>query len=105
MTRELKKCYYYLDLSFNATVEQVKTQEKILIKILRAKALKKGVSQKKKIDKIVYCANMIEENIIKNGIPNFQECRYVSTGKELAMQLFVFAVVSVIAIISYLSLV
>ena len=105
MTKELKKCYYCLDLPFNATKEQVLTQEKILIKILRARALKTGKSQKKKIDKIVHSANKIQENLEKNGIPDVKECSFNSTGKELSTQLFILAVLSVVAIISYLSLV
>ena len=104
MTKELKKCYYYLDLPFCATAEQVKTQEKVLIKILRARALKTGKSKKEKIDRIVYSANKILENIQTNGIPTEQESHFYTTGKELATQLFVLAAVSIVAVISYLSL-
>ena len=105
MIKELKKCYYNLDLPFSATKEQVQTQEKILIKIIRAKALKTGKSQKKKIDNIVKSANLILENLEKNGIPDIKECSFSSTGKELATQLFVLAALTIVAFISYLSLV
>ena len=105
MLKKIKKCYFYLDLPYNATLEQVKTQEKMLIKILRARALKTGKSQKKKINRIAECANFIQENLEKNGIPNIKECSFNTSGKELVTQLFVLAAVSVIAIISYLSLI
>jgi len=105
MTKELKKCYYNLDLPFNATIEQVKTQEKMLIKILRARALKTGKSQNKKIDKIVISANKVQQNIEKNGIPDVKECSFSSSSKDIATEVFILLVLSVIAIISYLSLV
>ena len=105
MTKELKKCYYYLDLPFNVDIDKVKAQEKVFIKILRAKALKKGVSQKKKIDKVVDCANKIISNIEKNGIPTDKETNLHATGAELATQVFILLAVSIVAIISYLSLI
>lgn len=105
MIKELKKSYYNLDLPFSATKEQVQTQEKILIKILRAKALKTGKSQKKKIDIIVKSANLIIDNLEKNGIPDIKECSFSSTGKELATQLFVLLALTIVALIGYLSLV
>ena len=105
MTNELKKCYYNLDLPFNATIEQVQTQEKMLIKILRARALKTGKSQNKKIDRIVKSANKIQQNLEKNGIPDVKECSFSSTGKDIATQVFILLALSVVAIISYLSLV
>ena len=103
--KELKKCYFNLDLSYDATPEQVKTQEKILIKILRAKALKTGRSQQKKIDVIVKSANSILENLEKNGTPDLKEFCFSSSGKELATQAFVLIAVGIVAIISYLSLI
>ena len=103
--KELKKSYFYLNLPYDATPEQVKTQEKMLIKILRAKALKTGKSQNKKINEIVKCANTILQNLEKNGIPNLKEFGFSSTGKELAIQAFVLLAVSIVAIISYLSLI
>lgn len=105
MIKKLKKSYFYLDLPYDATLEQVQTQEKMLIKILRAKALKTGKSQKKNIDRIVESANFIQENLEKNGIPDIKECSFNSSGKTLVTQTFVLIIISAIAIISYLSLI
>lgn len=105
MTKELKKCYCYLDLPYNSTIEQVDSQVKVFIKILRAKALKTGKSKSKKINKIVLCANKIKENIEKNGVPQIEETTHFSTPKELSTQLFVLIAITIIAFVSYFSLI
>ncbi len=68
MTKNLKKCYQTLNLKLDATENEVKVCQKIKIKVLRAKALKTGKSNQKRIDKINFCANTILENIKQNGV-------------------------------------
>ena len=104
MTKELKKCYYNLDLPFSATEEQVKTQEKVLIKIQRAIAFKTGRSRKTRIEKIATSANAIIENLQKNGIPTEKENHFYSSTKEIATQLFVLLAITIVALISFLRL-
>ena len=105
MTNQLKNCYHFLDLPFSASKEEVKQKEKILIKIQRARALKTGKTKNKKINKIVECSNLIISNIEANGTPNVKDCEKYSNIKDISTQLFILILVSVVAIISYLSLI
>ena len=41
MEKNLKKSYQCLDLSYNATIDEVETREKALIKILTSKVILK----------------------------------------------------------------
>lgn len=68
MTKYLKKCYQTLNLRQDANENEVKVRQKIMIKILRAKTLRTGKSNEKKINQINTCANAILENIKTNGV-------------------------------------
>ena len=68
MTKEIKKYYNYLDLPYNATEEEVKTNEKAKIKVLRAKAIKYGKDYSKVINKIAQYSENLLEHIKKNGV-------------------------------------
>ena len=68
MTKEIKRCYHYLDLPYSATEEEVKTNEKAMIKILRAKAIKRGKSNQEEIDKVADFSNKVVDYIKKNGV-------------------------------------
>lgn len=69
MTSQIKKCYRILDLPYNASVDEVKTRQKILIKLIRAKGLKTGKTNEKKIKQINIATEKIVFNINKFGIP------------------------------------
>ena len=105
MPREIKKCYYQLNLPFSASVEDVKRQEKVLIKIQRAKALKHGKSRKNKIEKIAISANKIISNIELNGQPNEKEVCFNTSPKALLAELCILIALSIVAVIGYISLI
>lgn len=104
MPKAIKKSYYYLNLPFSSTKEDVERQEKVLIKIERAKALKKGKSRKDKIEKIVKHANNILLYVKQNGIPNIKETFNISY-KTIIIELCVLIVISIVGFIGYFSLV
>ncbi|MBE5741473.1 MAG: hypothetical protein E7351_02990 [Clostridiales bacterium] len=104
MTKELKKCYQYLDLPYDADEEQILTREKVLIKILHAKALEKGVSYDKKVDKIVKCTNIIMENIKNNGIPKENRHYFENSFETIISLIFAFILVGIVCVVSFITL-
>lgn len=89
MPKEIKKCYNNLNLSFTSTIEQIKEREKILIKLLRAKAIKHGKSYKEKINKVVGDANTLVDYVNKNGIPNKTDFSFEISNNDLISQILV----------------
>lgn len=73
MNKELKKCYHYMDLPYNSTVEEIKAKQDALLKINASKAKITGKSCEKELNKINNSAKSILDNIKKNGIPNIKE--------------------------------
>ena len=73
MPKEIKQYYQFMNLSYSSTIEQVEEREKVMIKILRAKAIKKNKSNNEKIDQVVMSANGIIGYIEKNGVPNIKD--------------------------------
>lgn len=89
MEKNLKKSYYYLDLPFNATVEDVQTREKALIKILKAEEKEKNISKQKEILTVKNSAITIIENIKNNGIPKEESHRFESSTESIIILLLV----------------
>lgn len=86
MPKEIKKCYYNLDLSYSSTVEQIEEKEKILIKLTRAKAIKNHKSYDDKIQKIIKDANTLIDYVNKFGVPNKQDFMFETTNNSLMYQ-------------------
>ena len=59
MTKEIKKYYHYLDLPYSATEEEVLINEKSMIKVARALAIKKKKSSKLEVEKIATYSNIV----------------------------------------------
>ena len=68
MTREIRKCYHYLDLPYNSTEEEVRYNEKAMIKIARAKAIKTGKNSTKRVQQIATSSDKVLDYIKKNGV-------------------------------------
>ena len=58
-----------MNLRYDATCEEVKVRQKIMIKVLRAKALKNKNFNEAKIKKVNLCAQAILSNLEINGTP------------------------------------
>lgn len=93
MNKELIKCYECLDLAFNATIEDIQARTKALIKIYNNKAVETGNSYDKQIGQVEASAEMMIENINKNGIPDKDfhhfKCSWQSVGWLTVALLFV----------------
>lgn len=83
MNRDLRKCYDVLNLPFSATIEEVEIRQFALIKGFNDKSLEKGISYDKQIGEIETSANLIIENIKKNGIPKDECHRFESSWKSI----------------------
>lgn len=101
MNKDLKKCYECLDLSFNATTDEVKVREKALIKIYNNKALEKGVSCDKEKGLIETSAHTIIENIKKNGIPKEETHRFECSWKSVGILSIILVFVAIICFFSF----
>ncbi len=105
MTKEIKKNYYHLDLPFTATEEEVRIKEKMLIKILRAKGMKKGKSYKDQIDKVAYSADEIVAYIKENGVPNVAPPHFKASVNDVLSQLVCMILSIVFCALSFVALV
>ena len=74
MNRKLKKCYHYLDLSYDATIEEIQTREKALIRILNVKSKEKNITFEKEKQMIKKYSEKLIDNIKNNGIPKNVHC-------------------------------
>ena len=101
MDKELKKCYYNLDLSYQATIEDVEAREKALIKILKSKEFEKNISCRSEIKIIQDNAKLIKENIKNNGIPQEKCHHFESSTQSILALLIVFFFVAIICCFSF----
>ncbi len=105
MPKEIKKYYNFMDLSYASTVEQVQEREKVMIKMLRAKAIKKNKSYNEKIDEVVVSANGIIEYIEKNGVPNKLDNLFNTPTKSIISQFIILTALAVVLFCSIYALV
>ena len=105
MPKEIKNHYNFMDLSYSSSVEEVKEREKIMIKILRANAIKKGISCSDKIQQVTNSANQIVDYIEKNGIPNIDDSRFVTSKNNIITQVFIFLSMLVVLVCSIFALI
>ena len=89
MTKEIKKCFYRLNLHFSATEEEILTNEKVKIKILRTKAEKRNRSYNKKIERVVSDTQTILEYIKNNGTITEKEPLFNTPIKAIYTQIVV----------------
>lgn len=104
MTKELKRQYYHLDLPFHATEEEVKSKQKAMIKILRAKKIYNGKDTSVEITKTQRAGEEILNYLKNNGVPKKLH-RFETEGRTLLSQLFVLALVAVVVIAGFASLI
>ena len=89
MPKEIKKFYNFMNLSYSASIEEVQEREKVMIKVLRAKAIKKHKSYNLEINKVVSSANGIVDYIEKNGVPNKRDFLFNTPKSSLISQIIV----------------
>lgn len=105
MPKEIKKHYHFMDLSYSSTIDEIKEREKVMIKILRAKAIKKRKSFNDKIEQIVNSTNEIVEYVEKNGVPNVQDSTFVTPKNNIFTQLFILLTLIIVLVCSIFALI
>ena len=101
MDKELKKCYHYMDLPYNSTLEEVQLRRNILIKIYNSKTSVNGKNYSKKIDKIELCTTKIIENINKFGVPTDKQPHFNASWESIVTQAIVLCFVAAICFASF----
>jgi len=97
MPKEIRKFYNFMNLSYSSSIEEVQEKEKVMIKILRAKAMRKHKSYGKEINKVVDSANKLVDYIEKNGVPNKRDNLFNTSSSSIMTQLIMlFAVIMVL---------
>ncbi len=66
MTDEIKKCYKFLNLPYDATIDQLKDRESTLIKYYKKKSKDTNTNNKEKIMFVRTATNKIYESILNN---------------------------------------
>ena len=100
MTKNLKKCYHFMNLRYDASPDEVRVRQKIMLKVLRAKALKNKNFDNEKIKKVNLCAEAILANIELNGVPT-QNIMFDTTLENLGTLFTTFFIVLVFAIVTF----
>lgn len=103
MTKEIKKYYKHLDLPYTATEEDVLINAKAKIKVLRAKAIKRGKNYGDKINKIVLYSNEIIAHIKKNGV-GVERHVFEPKTERIGTLVFVLILVVIVFVSSFIAL-
>ena len=101
MDKRLKNCYYYLNLPFTATEEDVRIRETAMHRIFKTKEKNNGKSYKKKINRVTSSANLIIENLKANGMPNVKSHWFEISNESLFVLLAILCFVGMICVISF----
>ena len=100
MTKNLKKCYHFMNLRYDASPEQVRVRQKVMKKILRAKALRTKNFNNPKIKKVNLCAEAILANIELNGVQT-QNILFDTTLENLGSLFTTLLIVFVLTIVTF----
>lgn len=104
MDKEIKRCYHYMDLKYDSTIDEIKSRQKIMIKIFRAKSINSGKSYKNQIAKVNSSTSKILDYIKENGIPKASLFNFSSTINEVATLTFVLIIMVIICTVTFLTL-
>ncbi len=100
MTKNLKKCYHFMNLRYDASPDEVRVRQKIMLKVLRAKALKTKNFEDPKIKKVNLCAEAILANIELNGVPT-QKILFDTSLENLSTLFSALTIIFVFAIVTF----
>ena len=84
MPKEIKKLFDFMNLEYNSSVEDIKSRQRVLIKVLRAKGIKRGKSYVEKIDKVNSATNQILAYVIVHDNSNEPTPFYRTTTYNLS---------------------
>ncbi len=104
MTEEIKQMYKFFNLDFDASVEDVKGRQKSMIKVERAKAIKRGVSNKKKINQIALMGEELVHFIETNGVQEKEKVTFDTKLSDVITELSLAFIAFIVCVISFISL-
>ena len=99
MDKALKKSYEYLELSYNATEDDVVTRQNAMLKILQSKSSSEKHLEEK-ISKIKNSAEKIIKNLQENGLPKVKQPWFETKTESLFAQIIVLFFVGLIFAVS-----
>ncbi len=102
--REVKRAYRYLDVNYNASIEEVKTRARILTKVYRVKNIKSGKIKINKIKKINESAQIIQRFIKTSGVPEIQRPKLDTSMESVFNGLYLLVLISIATVVSYIAL-
>ena len=104
MSKEIKNLFDYMNLDYNASEDEIKSRQKVMIKVLRAKGIKKGKSYTKKIEEINQKTSQILDYIAIYDNSNEKNPHFKITAHELSSMEFVLIIVLIIFLGTFFSL-
>ena len=88
MDKALRKCYKCLELSYNATEDDVITRQNAMVKILQSKRdVEKDTEEK--ISRVKYSAGQIIKNLKEHGLPKVKNYWFETKGENFLTQIIV----------------
>lgn len=104
MTKDIKRFYKFFDLDYDATIDDVRIREKSMIKVARAKAIKSGKSNKRKINEIVLISEQLVDFIESNGVQPKENVLFDIKLGDIITQLSLAFIAFVVCAISFIAL-
>ncbi len=104
MPKDIKRCYHFLDLPYDATIEDVRSRQKMKIKVLRAQAISKGISNKKKINEVAIIGEELINFIEREGVQPKEKVLFDTRPSDLFTQLAILLIVATVTVISIVTL-
>lgn len=104
MLKEIKKCYHLLDLPYDADIEKIKSRQKVLIKMYRAKGIRTGKSYKEKINEITAAGYALQNYVKENGVQKASFFNFATNENDVATSVFVLVLVIIICTVTFLIL-
>ena len=102
METNIKKCFRYLDLPFDATKEDIELRQKIMIKMVKSKSVKDNRNYDDKIEKINFSALTLLDFIDKNGKQEPEKFSFRPSMEDLYGELFTLLIVVIFCVTSFL---
>ncbi|MBR1988664.1 MAG: hypothetical protein IKA36_06495 [Clostridia bacterium] len=105
MKSEIKKCYRYLDLPLDSTKDDVKLRQKVMIKMLRAKAIDKHKNYDKEIERVNFSALTLLDFIDKNGVQEAEKFSFRPSIQDIYGEVFTLFILIILCATSFLILI
>ncbi len=104
MPKDIKKLFDYMNLEYNSSAEEVQSKQKVLIKVLRAKGMKRGKSYNAEIDKVNKASAQILDYLSAHDNKNEPIPFYKTSTSELSTLAFSLVIAIIICLGTFFAL-